>query len=154
MPHSPLPPRPSRSLTGKVAIVTGAGSQGDGLGNGRAISILLASDGASVMCSDLDLSSAQRTEDLIHQEGGTAIAVCADVSSDSECEALVATAIREYGRLDILVNNVGIFGAKGTAVEADEKEWARSWGVNVTSMALMAKYAIQAMLRNERDEGV
>lgn len=146
--------RPSRSLAGKVAIVTGAGSIGDGLGNGRAISILLAEDGASVVCSDRDLSTAERTADLIRTEGrGAAIAVRADVTSESDCAALVAAAVREYGRVDILVNNVGIIGAPGTALEASAAEWAKGLEINVTSMMLMAKYAIAEMLKNEPGDG-
>ena len=110
---SEFPPRPSRDLSGKVAIVTGAGSFGNGLGNGRAISILLAEDGCSVLCVDRDLSLAQRTVEMVREEGkGKAVAMAADVTSDKDCAEVVAKAVEEFGRLDILVNNVGILGAK------------------------------------------
>ena len=70
------PPRPSRSLAGKVAIVTGAGSQGDDIGNGRSISILLAEDGAAVVCVDRDIVAAEATAEMIRAEGkGTAFCV-------------------------------------------------------------------------------
>ncbi|PTB40791.1 uncharacterized protein TrAFT101_005952 [Trichoderma asperellum] len=148
-----LPPRPSRRLDGKVAIVTGAGSLGDGLGNGRAISILLAEDGATVLCADRDLATAERTVEMIVQEGGKAASVYADVSSEGDCEKLVKAAEEKFGRLDILVNNVGIMGAEGTAVEADAEEWDKGLRINVTGMMLMAKYAIPLMLKNQPGDG-
>lgn len=145
--------RPSRNLSGKVAIVTGAGSPAESLGNGRATSILLSEDGAFVLCVDVDLSTAERTAEIIRSEGRNALAFKADVTSAADCEAAVNEAVRAFGRLDILVNNVGIFGAKGTAVEVDVEGWRRSMDVNVTSMVLMVKYAVPAMLKNEPGDG-
>lgn len=152
-PSTVFPPRPSQRLDGKVAIVTGAGSIGDGLGNGRATSLLLAEAGATVLCADLGLTEAQRTAEMIVQEGGKADFICADVSSENDCEAVVTAAKRNFGRLDILINNVGIMGAEGTAVDADVDEWYRGMTINVTSMVLMAKYAIPLMLKNEPGDG-
>ncbi|KAK0371272.1 2-(S)-hydroxypropyl-CoM dehydrogenase [Colletotrichum limetticola] len=142
---------PSRSLKGKVAIVTGAGCAGDGIGNGRAISILLADDGCHVVCVDRDLSWARKTCDLIAAKPGRgeALAVQGDVTSSTDCENIVQTALEKFGRVDILVNNVGIAGAAGTAVEVDMEQWATGLDVNVSSMVLMAKYAIPAMLKND-----
>ncbi|TFB06799.1 Glucose 1-dehydrogenase 2 [Trichoderma ghanense] len=148
-----LPPRPSRRLDGRVAIVTGAGSLDDGLGNGRAISLLLASDGATVVCADQDLPSAERTVEMIVQEEGKAVSLCADVSSEADCEKLVRAAQDMFGRLDIVVNNVGIMGAKGTAVDASAEEWTKGLSINVTAMMLMAKYAIPLMLKNQPGDG-
>lgn len=154
MPSHERPQRPSRSLAGKVAIVTGAGSQGDDIGNGRAISILLAEDGASVLCADRDLAAAKGTVEMIRAEGkGKAAACYGDVSVESDCAAIVAAALQEFGRVDMLVNNVGIIGTKGTAVEADAAAWAMGLQLNVTSMVLMAKHAIPAMLKNELSDG-
>lgn len=148
------PVRPSRSLAGKVAIVTGAGSQGDGIGNGRAIAILLAEDGASVVCVDREPTMATRTAEMIREEGrGDAISVNGDVSSEKDCSRIVDEALSRFGRLDMLVNNVGIMGARGNAVEADTAEWARGLEVNVTSMMLMAKCSIPAMSKNEPGDG-
>jgi NAD(P)-dependent dehydrogenase (short-subunit alcohol dehydrogenase family) len=148
-------PRPSRSLAGKVAIVTGAGCPDGELGNGRAISILLAEDGASVVCVDLDLGIAERTSELVLAEakGGRALALKADVTVAADCELVVQRTLAEFGRLDILVNNVGILGAGGTAVEADVELWAKGLEVNVTSMMLMAKHAVPAMVKNEPGDG-
>ncbi len=100
--------RPERHLQGRVAIVTGAGSLGDGIGNGRAAAILLAEDGCSVACVDLNLDLAQRTVEMIETEvGGSAFAVAADVTKEQECRKIVRLTVEKYGRLDLLVNNVG-----------------------------------------------
>jgi NAD(P)-dependent dehydrogenase (short-subunit alcohol dehydrogenase family) len=154
---SAQPPRPSRSLNGKVAIVTGAGTHGEDIGNGRAISLLLAEDGARVVCVDLQAPLAERTAQMVIAENNhaqvaavpVAIAVQADVSKEDDCKRVVDTALRTYGRVDILINNVGVIGAAGTALEVHVDEWARGLEVNVTSMMLMAKYAVAAMLKNE-----
>ncbi|KAK5215786.1 hypothetical protein LTR47_011055 [Exophiala xenobiotica] len=141
---------PSRSLGGKVAIVTGAGCAGDGIGNGRAICMLLASDGCSVVCVDLNADFAAKTVDMINSKTGwgKAIAVQADVTSDTDCQRIVHQTLKQFGRLDILVNNVGIGGAPGTAVDVNMTAWAKGLEINVSSMVLMAKYAMPAMMRN------
>lgn len=146
---------PSRSLAGKTAIVTGAGCQGDGIGNGRAISILLASDGCNVLCVDLNREWVETTVSMIQAQArsnpnyGSAAAITADVTSATDCSAVVDYAISKYDRVDILVNNVGIGGAAGTAVDVDMEAWSKSLEVNVNSMVLMAKYAIPAMKKND-----
>lgn len=142
--------RPTRSLSGRVALVTGAGAAGEGIGNGRASAILLAEAGASVVCVDLDISLAQRTAEMIQTDGiGKAVAIKANVASEPDCRAVVEKAMSEYGRVDILVNGVGVGGATGTAVEVDMAAWAKSMEVNVGSMVMMAKYAIPEMRKNE-----
>lgn len=142
---------PSRSLVGKVAIVTGAGCLGDGIGNGRAISILLADDGCDVICIDLNLEWANKTVEIIHSKPnrGRAFANRADVTSEEDCKAAVRYTIESFGRLDILINNVGIGGAAGTAVDVDMTQWAKSMETNVASMVQMAKYAIPQMTQND-----
>lgn len=148
------PDPPSKSLRGKVAIVTGAGSVGDGIGNGRATSIMLADEGCHVICVDREKSWADKTCEMANSKPGRgkALAVEGDITSAKACEAIVEFALENFGRLDILINNVGIIGAKGTAVEVDMEEWARGMDINVSSMVLMAKYAIPAMLKNEASE--
>ncbi|KAJ6024175.1 Short-chain dehydrogenase/reductase SDR [Penicillium herquei] len=142
---------PSRSLQGKVAIVTGAGCLGSGIGNGRAISILLADDGCDVVCVDMVKEWAENTVEIISSKPGRgrAIAHFADVSRESDCKAAVELAVATFGRLDILINNVGIGGAAGTAVEVDMGEWAKSMEINVASMVQMSKYAIPIMNLND-----
>lgn len=141
---------PSRSLAGKAAIVTGAGCAGDGIGNGRAIAMVLVSDGCNVICLDRDLVWAEKTASMANEcsTAGTAIALAGDVTVDRDCEAAVSQCLEEFGRLDILINNVGVSGASGTAVEVDMTLWAAGLELNVSSMVRMAKYAIPAMGRN------
>lgn len=141
---------PSRSLAGKVAIVTGAGCLGDGIGNGRAISILLADDGCDVICIDLNLEWANKTVEIVDSKPnrGRALAFRADVTLENDCQAAVRYAMDHFGRLDILINNVGIGGAAGTAVDVDMVQWAKSMEINVASMVQMAKYSIPQMARN------
>src|ERR1700678_2676479 len=133
-------------LAGKVAIVTGGGAKGDGIGNGRAASILLARAGANVLVVDRDLALAERTAAMIASEGGSAAAASYDVTESVQCAAMVQDAVSRWGRLDCLDNNVGI-GSKGTVVAETEENWARVMHVNVDTMFLTSKHAIPAMIR-------
>ncbi len=132
-------------LAGRVAIVTGAGSRADGIGNGRAAAILMARAGARVMLLDTVKEWVDRTAEMITIEGGTCMARLADVTDQAACAAAVAATVEAWGRLDILLNNVGIGGPPGTAVDVDIAAWEQAMRVNVTSMVLMAKYAIPEM---------
>ncbi len=134
-------------LAGKVAIVTGAGSRAEGIGNGRAAAILLAREGVSVALIDAVVRNAETTKAMIDAEGGTSLVVEADVAVAKSCEAAVAAVVAAWGRLDILVNNVGVGGTGGTAVDLDLEAWDRDLRINVTSMMLMARYAIPQMRR-------
>src|SRR6266446_10109093 len=134
-------------LKGKVAIVTGAGSRAEGIGNGRATSVILARHGAQVMLVDTTAQWAEETKRLIDAEGGVAQIIVADVSVATSCQAIVARTMQDWGRLDILVNNVGITGPRGNAVEVDIEAWDSAMRVNVASVMLMAKYAIPEMIR-------
>ena len=146
--------RPKRSLAGKVAIVTGAGSLGDGIGNGRASAILLAEDGCNVICIDRDGALAERTAQMIKAEGhGDALAMTCDVTSEEQVQAMVDRVMTDYGRIDVLVNIVGIGGVRGTAVDVDMADWAKGMEVNVASMVIMAKYCIPVMLKNDASRG-
>jgi NAD(P)-dependent dehydrogenase (short-subunit alcohol dehydrogenase family) len=133
-------------LTGKVAVVTGGGAAGDGIGNGRAAAILQSRAGANVVVVDLDRALAQRTVAMIEESGGKAVAVQADVTRAADCAAIVKTALDQFGRLDLLDNNVGI-GSRGTVIDETEENWRRVMQVNVDSMFLMAKHVIPAMRR-------
>lgn len=147
-------PKPPRSLAGKVAIITGAGAHGDGIGNGRASAILLADEGCGVVCVDRDLALAQRTVEMVDAEGkGRAVALQADVTVESDCERVVQTALEEFQRLDILFNCVGVGGAPGTALDVDMAAWSKGMEINVSSMVMMAKYTIPAMLKNDDEWG-
>jgi len=135
-----------RSLAGRVAVVTGAGSRADGIGNGRAAAILLARDGARVTLIDTVAEWAETTRRMILDEGGEAeVAVC-DVSDNNECRRAAEETLARWGRIDILVNNVGIGGPTGTAIDVDLDEWDRALRINVTSMMFMARHCLPAML--------
>jgi len=141
------PERIKADLAGKVAIVTGAGSRADGIGNGRASALLLAEAGAKLVLVDENEEWARRTGELIAAEGGESVTVKADVTNPEDCAGSVRTAVERFGRLDILVNNVGIGGPPGTAVEVDLEAWTRGLAINVTSMMLMAKYSVPEMAK-------
>lgn len=136
----------SAGLDGKVAIVTGGGAQGTGIGNGRAACILLARAGASVLVVDRQLDLAQATVKMIAEAGGKAVAFAADVSEERECQAMVEAALSEFGRLDLLDNNVGI-SSTGSVVAEDPQRWRRLMQVNVDSMFLASRHAIPAMIK-------
>ncbi len=138
----------SGRVSGKVAVVTGAGSVGEGIGNGRAAAILLSREGAKVALIDRNFTAASDTLKMIADEGGTGVAFEADVSNAGDCERCARETIANWGRLDILVNNVGISGPAGTAIDVDPDDWDRAMRVNVKSMMLMARYAIPEMARS------
>ena len=133
-------------LAGKVAIVTGGGAAGDGIGNGRAAAILLGKAGTRVVVVDRDAGLAKRTVEMIAAAGGEAIALEADVTRTADCAAMVQAALDRFGRLDFLDNNVGI-GSRGSVVDIGEDEWRRVMKVNVETMFLAARHAIPAMRR-------
>src|ERR1700732_3859706 len=132
-------------LEGKVAIVTGGGAADDGIGNGRAAAILLARAGARVLVVDILREAAEQTVAMIEQEGGSAAAFVADVADEPQCRALVDAAIGQFGRLDLLDNNVGI-GGRGSVVDTAVEDWRRIMQVNVDSMFLVSRHAIPAMI--------
>lgn len=128
-------------LKGKVALVTGAGSRGPGIGNGKAAATLFAREGAKVVCVDNVLERAQAIVAEIEAEGGTAIAVAADVTNRDECERMVAAAVERFGGLNILQNNVGVSARQGIR-EVTEPEWDRVMNVNLKSMVFSTQAAI------------
>ena len=133
-------------LKGKVAIVTGAGSLGPGLGNGKATAITFAREGANVVLVDINLNAAEETKSIIDKEGGQCIALKADVTSPADCQKIVADCVQTYGRADILHNNVGILGEGGT-LDTSEELWDKVIRVNLKSMFLTCKAVIPQMLR-------
>ncbi len=137
--------RPGR-VEGKVAIVTGAGSTpGPGVGTGKASAIVLAREGAKVVCVDIEPDRAEETRKMIEDEGGEAIVVGADATRAGDCEAMVGAAVDSYGGVDILVNNIGR-AAVGTVVDISEQDWDRSIDINLRTMFLACKYAVPAMV--------
>ncbi|GAA0936115.1 SDR family oxidoreductase [Pseudonocardia zijingensis] len=131
-------------LEGKVAIVTGAGSVGDGWGNGRATAVVFAREGARVLAVDRDPASLQSTLDLISAEGGTATGHTCDVTDAADVRAMVAAAVDAFGGLDVQVNNVG-GSRQGGPTELDEAGWRAQLDLNLTSVYLGCRHAIPAM---------
>jgi NAD(P)-dependent dehydrogenase (short-subunit alcohol dehydrogenase family) len=132
-------------LQGKVAIVTGAGSRGPGLGNGKATAILFAREGASVLCVDQVKERAEETVALIRAEGGMAEPHAADVTGAAECDGMVAAAVERWGHLDLLHNNVGI-ESRTDLLETTEAEWDRVMAVDLKSMFLATRSAAPRMI--------
>ncbi|HCV28576.1 MAG TPA: SDR family NAD(P)-dependent oxidoreductase [Dehalococcoidia bacterium] len=137
--------RPGR-LEGKVAIVTGAGSRGPGVGNGKATAVLFAREGASVLLVDAQIERADETLAMIEAEGGVASTFQADVTNEDDCKAMVEAAVERHGRLDVLDNNVGI-GLGPPVTEIDMDEWDKVQNTNVRSMVLTSRHAIPRMIQ-------
>ncbi len=136
-------------LAGMVALISGGGAAGDGIGNGRAAAILLARAGAKVLVGDRDVAAAERTVEMIAADGGTAAAHGCDVTEESDCRRLVEAALDRWGRLDFLDNNVGI-GSRGSVVDETPEQYRRVMEVNVESMFLLSKHAIPAMIKTAK----
>ena len=132
-------------LEGKVAIVTGAGSSGPGVGTGKATSIFFAREGARVLLVDRVARHAEETLAAIREEGGEASLFEADVTRNEDCQAIAEAAGERYGGLHVLFNNVGVRGP-GTVVDVKEEDWDRVLDVNLKSMMLTSKYAIPKMV--------
>jgi NAD(P)-dependent dehydrogenase (short-subunit alcohol dehydrogenase family) len=132
-------------LRGKVAIVTGAGSRGPGLGNGKAAATLFAREGARVLCVDQSLARAEETVELIRAEGGEAAAVAADVTRAADCRAMVQAAVARWGGLDVLHNNVGI-ESRRDLLDTTEAEWDRVLEVDLKSVFLATQAAAPAII--------
>jgi len=144
---APAPPLgPIFRLDGDIAIVTGAGSRLSGeIGNGRAISILLARQGAKVALLDYNVAWAEETKEMIVGEGGTAEVWKVDVADEESCKSAVEGVVSVWGGVHILVNNVGVGGPHGTVVDVDLAAWDRDMRINLTSMVLMSRFAIPHM---------
>jgi NAD(P)-dependent dehydrogenase (short-subunit alcohol dehydrogenase family) len=138
-----MPPLQGR-LQGKVAIVFGAGSIGEGWGNGKASAVAYARAGATVAAVDLDPAAAEVTRTLIEAEGGRAIAIQANATQLASVQQAVERAVIAFGRIDILHNNVGIT-SQGGPVETTEETWDTVMTVNVKSMFLTCKVILPLM---------
>ncbi len=136
----------SNRLKDKVSIVTGGGA-----GIGQATAVLFAEEGAKVVIGDLDQSNGDATLALIEAAGGQAIFVRADISKEEDARKLTDEALRAFGRVDVLVNNAATFILKG--LEATVEDWQRSLGVNVIGLALVSRYASEAMKQNDGGKG-
>ena len=132
-------------LENKAIIVVGAGTAGEGTGNGKAAAIQFAREGGMVLCVDTNESAAQDTAGLIREEGGTAEACVADIVNASECEHAVDKCLEHFKKIDALHNNVGI-PTMMEIVDTDEETWDNAFKINVNGMFLMCKFAIPHMI--------
>jgi NAD(P)-dependent dehydrogenase (short-subunit alcohol dehydrogenase family) len=132
-------------LKDKVAMIVGAGSSGPGWGNGKATAVAMAREGAKVFCVDVNHAAAEETATIIMQEGGLALPFRADVTKDADVEAMVRACVADFGRIDVLDNNVGI-AEVGGVVELSEKMWDRVLDVNLKSAFLTMKHVIPLMV--------
>lgn len=134
----------SRRLTGKAAVITGAGS-----GIGRESALLFSAEGASVAVVDINEEAAGETVEAIRSAGGVAIAHRADVSSSADVEAMVAAAEESFGHLDVLFNNAGIMDSDdGDAQSTTEGVWDLTMDINAKGVFLGCKYGIPALQRS------
>ncbi len=134
------------SMAGKVAIVTGAGSVGPGWGNGKATATLLARQGAALFLVDINQAAAEETRGIIETEHGTCAVHCCDMTRSDDVAAMVQACVARFGKLDVLVNNVG-GSAPGDPVSMTEAVWDRQIDTNLKTAFLGCKYAIPEMLK-------
>ncbi|MCC6716991.1 MAG: SDR family oxidoreductase [Acetobacteraceae bacterium] len=131
-------------LDGKVAIVTGAASRAEGVGNGAAAAILFAREGARVVLVNRSAARAEALAEAIRAEGGSALAVAADVGEEADAARVAQVALERFGRIDVLHNNVGI-GAAGTPETVTMQGWEMVFRTNLTTALLCCRAVLPAM---------
>ena len=133
-------------LEGRKAIVVGAGqTPGETIGNGRAMAILFAREGAEVLCVDRVLERAEETVALIEAEGGAARALRADLRRADDCAAIGSAGRERLGRIDVLVNNVGTARGDAPPHAIEEEAWDLIFDVNLKGMALTIRHVLPVM---------
>lgn len=138
-----------RDLEGRVALVLGAGSLGEGIGIGKAICLAFCRAGATVVAADRDIAAAEETARVCREAGGAAEAVSVDVLDDAGLEALVGETAERHGRIDILHCNVGL-GRAGPSGETSPAEWRRIADANLTSLHVASQAVVPIMARQGR----
>ncbi|GGU98900.1 oxidoreductase [Streptomyces filipinensis] len=141
--------RPVGLLTGRKVLVVGAGTRSSDdpeapVGNGRAVAVLAAREGAAVACADVSPSAAAATAALVGEEGARGLAVVGDATDPGRSSAMVAEARRGLGALDAIVVNVGIGLGAGLA-DTSPEQWERVLSVNLGAPFLAAKYGLPAL---------
>ena len=133
-------------LADKTAIIVGAGqTPGDTIGNGRAMAVLFAREGAHVLCVDRHLGSAEETVRMIADEGGHASAFEADITKSADCAAIAREAVVRLKRIDILVNNVGTGRGDAPPHAIAEEAWDHIMDINLKSMAMTIRHVLPVM---------
>lgn len=124
-------------LKGKTALVTGAAS-----GNGRAIATLFAQEGAKVVLADINKEGVEQVTADLQQKGCEVLSAVIDVTKESDIERMVSTAISAFGRLDILINNTGIFDMLVPVADTDDALWEKVLSINLTAPMRAIRYTI------------
>ena len=135
-------------LQDRIAIVTGAGCIGPGWGNGRAIATRFAEEGAKIFAVDRDLNSVAETVERVKAAGGEIVTHQCDVTGAASVEVMVKTCLERFGRIDVLVNNVG-GSAAGGPVEMSEDVWDAQIDYNLKSVLLTLKHVLPIMERQK-----
>ncbi|MFI7084551.1 SDR family NAD(P)-dependent oxidoreductase [Streptomyces anulatus] len=130
----------SARFTGKAVLVTGAGS-----GIGRAVALAFAAEGASVVAAGRTATSLDETVALIEKEGGSAVAVIADVTRSEDVRTLVRRTVEHFGSLDVAVNNAGVFRGGAPVADLPEEDWRTLLDINVTGVFLALRAEIARM---------
>lgn len=136
-------------MQNKTAMIVGAGqSPGSTVGNGRAVALLFAREGAAVACVDRSLEAAEETAALVREEGGQAIALAADITREDAIAAAVAATLTEFGRIDVLHNNVGVSIAGGDSEIATftEEAFDNVFAINLRGMVMTCKHVLPSMI--------
>lgn len=139
-------------LEGKVAVVTGAGNvpgprDRDPVGNGRAAAIVYAREGAAVMAVDINRAFAEETKRMIEEEGGRCSVFEGDVTSPDDCYAMANQCLKDYDRIDILHNNVGVVPKNpGGILEVGEEDWDRVMNINLKSIFNTCRAVVSQMI--------
>jgi NAD(P)-dependent dehydrogenase (short-subunit alcohol dehydrogenase family) len=128
-------------LQGKVSIITGAGR-----GIGKAIALRFAREGAVVVATGSTEETIDSTAGEIREQGGRAVSILTDVSDEASVRSMTEEAIREFGQIDILINNAGIIGPTAPVVSVERAEWDHTLAVNLTGAYLCAKHALPVMI--------
>lgn len=133
-------------LDGKIAIITGAGQQpGATPGNGRATAIRFAQEGATCVLVDINRDWVEDTREMI---GGDAIVIAADVTDEAACQDIVARTLADFGRIDVLHNNVGMSKGDRATTDLDAEVWDRIMTLNLKSMFMLCKATLPSMRAN------
>ena len=135
-------------LQDRIAIVTGAGCIGPGWGNGRAIATRFAEEGAKIFAVDRDLDSVAETVERVKAAGGEIVTHQCDVTGAASVEVMVKTCLERFGRIDVLVNNVG-GSAAGGPVQMSEDVWDAQVDYNLKSVFLTLKHVLPIMGRQK-----
>ncbi len=126
----------------KVALVTGAGSQ---IGFGKAICLTLAKEGCDIIVNDINLEDAQLTADAVKATGRKAIVIKADVTKKAEVDNMVNQALKEFGRIDILINNAGGMHPGGPFLQQKEETWDKDFNLNIKGTMFCTQAVLPGM---------